>query len=1168
MRHPARISLLLLISAGLLRTQAAADAPVRRPAIETKPLQSRVLVDGASPEAVKHVAPEHAGVRVSAEPEGKGIRIDFPRQEKFPSVRLWQAAGKDADWSDFDYLRLSITNAGEARTTPWLYFHDESAAQDSRRGAFGLGVDPGERVEVVVPIGLFHRADNSGTLDLAKMSKVRMAFERQAAPGRIVVDGLTLVKVFEGPKPFFYFDFQRPGASRVPGTLPVTPETPYAKGIGYGLTSTGNLEPALRARGKFPVFSDGIAGVKVPFAVDIPNGRYEVQAVAMAFTWDNIRCFNYRIDAEGKRAVDAPLSEDVFYSGKGLYWGVDVFHDPTRTMWHQYGRDYFKPRAFQVDVSDGQLNLDFHNCGVYAAWIYPADQAAAGRARVEAIQGEQDWRVHTSVARLADAPDPGPRVEADAEAMSRGYVLFARHYTLKVYPNRNPRPDERLERLSICMAPGEYEPTTFAIRPLRDLRNVTVEVSDLAGPGGAVLPRAAVRLDVVKYFPLKTGAIDYVLTPSYLFPYRPLDLYKDFNRQYWLTVHAPPDQAPGTYVGKVKIRSENGAASELALEIRVYPFTLDASPRTHGFWNSRAPNYQVVRLFPDRADALARQVAEAELADMVAHGVTGVSLPAPLFQSVDPDGENLKLDWAEARLYAELVKQFGLQAGEHLTGGGNTVDVLLKKGFKEFSPEFNRAYTDLLRQTAAFWKDQGLKVVFQVTDEPRETDLNSWNRNRVDTIRYLRLTRQVADLRVMVNPMADTDRFGNPYTVLIPLMDVFATHCWPQSVRGIYLCGKEKLADLWFYNNGLDRFQWGFHLWKSPALADFEWVYAWEARGAPPLIDDAIGIGDNVVPYAKGVLPMINYEWAREGADDLRYLATLEKALAGAPGEGAAAEIAGEARTFLAGLRRCVPDYPDTGLITGAEAGAKYTEGGVKRHFDPWRKQIAEFIIALRRGVPAVRVEEAWAAFPRKASEETKTAVCLLIDKAPAVDGRLDDEAWKAAPVQTDFMSLATGEDSPLRTEVRIVSDGSRIYFAFHCVEPKYGELRAYATERDADVWQDDAVEVFLDTTLDRKPYFQVIANTLGTIQDFESRDPTWNGDVQAAVRKGKGFWDIEIAISLASMKAKVGPNVTWGLNLCRDRQPEPQENSSWTHVGHSFHNPSKFGTLKFLKGE
>ena len=97
----------------------------------------------------------------------------------------------------------------------------------------------------------------------------------------------------------------------------------------------------------------------------------------------------------------------------------------------------------------------------------------------------------------------------------------------------------------------------------------------------------------------------------------------------------------------------------------------------------------------------------------------------------------------------------------------------------------------------------------------------------------------------------------------------------------------------------------------------------------------------------------------------------------------------------------------------------------------------------------------------------------------------------------------------------------------------------------------DDAVEIFLDTKRDRKTYFQFIVNTLGTVQDADTQDGTWDGDVKTAVKKGKGYYDIEISIALVSMKASATPGATWGLNLARDRQADPAENSPQFGVPH-----------------
>ena len=75
-----------------------------------------------------------------------------------------------------------------------------------------------------------------------------------------------------------------------------------------------------------------------------------------------------------------------------------------------------------------------------------------------------------------------------------------------------------------------------------------------------------------------------------------------------------------------------------------------------------------------------------------------------------------------------------------------------------------------------------------------------------------------------------------------------------------------------------------------------------------------------------------------------------------------------------------------------------------------------------------------------------------------------------------------------------------------------------------------------------------------------------WDPGIKVAARKSREYWAIELAIPLAAMNVtEVKAGAQWGLNLCRNRKPPVAETSSWTHVGHSFHNPAGFGTLEFV---
>lgn len=65
-------------------------------------------------------------------------------------------------------------------------------------------------------------------------------------------------------------------------------------------------------------------------------------------------------------------------------------------------------------------------------------------------------------------------------------------------------------------------------------------------------------------------------------------------------------------------------------------------------------------------------------------------------------------------------------------------------------------------------------------------------------------------------------------------------------------------------------------------------------------------------------------------------------------------------------------------------------------------------------------------------------------------------------------------------------------------------------------------------------------------------------------MKKGRGYYDVEVAVKLAAINASVQPGAVWGMNLCRNRFPGKPEDSSWAFVGAGFHNPDKFGRLTF----
>ena len=185
------------------------------------------------------------------------------------------------------------------------------------------------------------------------------------------------------------------------------------------------------------------------------------------------------------------------------------------------------------------------------------------------------------------------------------------------------------------------------------------------------------------------------------------------------------------------------------------------------------------------------------------------------------------------------------------------------------------------------------------------------------------------------------------------------------------------------------------------------------------------------------------------------------------------------------------------------------------------------------------------------------------LPKAPTIDGRVREGEWAEAAAVSGFAALGTGRLAAAATTAYVAYDNANLYVAFVCTTtvPPQGEKRA----RDGAVWEDDAVEVFLDPGATGSRYLQFIGNCVGSRWDSQGRDGSWNGEWDFAAAVGKGAWTAELRIPFASLGvAAPKDGAVWGINLARDRRTPEAEVSSWAFTGGTFHEPARFGVLAF----
>jgi hypothetical protein len=172
------------------------------------------------------------------------------------------------------------------------------------------------------------------------------------------------------------------------------------------------------------------------------------------------------------------------------------------------------------------------------------------------------------------------------------------------------------------------------------------------------------------------------------------------------------------------------------------------------------------------------------------------------------------------------------------------------------------------------------------------------------------------------------------------------------------------------------------------------------------------------------------------------------------------------------------------------------------------------------------------------AAEEPRVRV-TWVDEPPLLDGRLDDAAWRDAPVIDRFIQAQPDEGLPAteRTEVRIVTDGETLYFGVRLHDSEIDRLVLNRGKRDDRLLWDDRFNIVIDTFHDHRNGYFLQINAAGVRRDalLESAnfDDDWDGIWHAEARIDETGWTLEVALPFKSFGFDPDGDV-WGLNMVR----------------------------------
>jgi len=160
----------------------------------------------------------------------------------------------------------------------------------------------------------------------------------------------------------------------------------------------------------------------------------------------------------------------------------------------------------------------------------------------------------------------------------------------------------------------------------------------------------------------------------------------------------------------------------------------------------------------------------------------------------------------------------------------------------------------------------------------------------------------------------------------------------------------------------------------------------------------------------------------------------------------------------------------------------------------------------------------------------------------PALDGRLDEAAWRSAPVVTGFTQVlpVDGGEPTERTEVRVTYDADALYIAARMFDSDPAAIARRLGRRDSET-SSDVFRVSIDSYHDHRTAFEFAVNAAGVRSDALAAnddgdgDSSWDPVWEAAVSADSLGWVAEMKIPFSQLRFSRETEQTWGINFTRE---------------------------------
>lgn len=467
----------------------------------------------------------------------------------------------------------------------------------------------------------------------------------------------------------------------------------------------------------------------------------------------------------------------------------------------------------------------------------------------------------------------------------RKYVIFTRPYIQHCYLNDTPEADEILDvfkGIKIFAAPGEYEPLTFSVHALDDIKEYRAQITDLTGGDNKTIAVENIKAGIVRNLNKRLlysakYCTDYLFLPTFIETLDKVDIEKNTNRQFWFTLHVPENASPGIYTGMIEFEPvygpEGGIPTTIPVSIEILPFKLEKTEGySFAFWH------------PLRGRHYTMEAVASDFQEMHKHGMTTIfgCIPGIAWNETFEKDKKIEFSLSKASRFLQLIEAY--------KAAGFTEKILCtvdkarewanRKVKVQFSPEWNVEYIKYMKAFSAMMKKNNYpEFIFQPMDEV------AWHTEDAREI-FLKSVKLLKEAGAETEIDGPFDKFMSETSLQdCDVLNINGGLTTLEKIKELKAKGKT----LWAYNNDVEgirpevmRYSCGYWLWLSGARGIGNWAY--NCKSGTDIYDDLTGTSSNFVYFypktkTENGGPALSFEAFREGIDDLRYLLTWAKAV-------------------------------------------------------------------------------------------------------------------------------------------------------------------------------------------------------------------------------------------------------------------------------------------------